>query len=141
MSRPQQERVHISPIGLMHKSTPGQWRMIVDLSFPRACSVNDGIDSAVASVTYASLDEAVQQILCLGKGTQLVKVNLKQAYHQIPVNPEDHFLLGLSWEGSVYEDHALLFGLRSAPKIFTAVVNMIAWAFHMAGIQPDTLLR
>ena len=133
--RPQQERVHISPIGLVPKSTPGQWRMIVDLSFPRASSVNDGIDSAVASVSYASLDEAVQHILRLGKGTQLVKVDLKQAYRQIPVHPEDHYLLGLSWEGSVYVDRALPFGLRSAPKIFTAVADMIAWAFHTAGIQ------
>ena len=109
--------------------------MIVDLSFPRASSVNDGIDSAVASVSYASLDEAVQHILRLGKGTQLVKVDLKQAYRQIPVHPEDHYLLGLSWEGSVYVDRALPFGLRSAPKIFTAVADMIAWAFHTAGIQ------
>ena len=78
---------------------------------------------------------AVQHILRLGKGTQLVKVDLRQAYRQIPVQPEDHYLLGLSWEGSVYVDRALPFGLRSAPKIFTAVANMIAWAFHMAGIQ------
>ena len=74
--RPQQECVHISPIDLVPKSTPGQLRMIVDLSFPRASSVNDRIDSAVASVSCASLDE-VQRILCLGKGTQLVKVDLK----------------------------------------------------------------
>ena len=67
--------MHISPIGLVPKSSPGQWRMIVDLSFPRASSVNDGIHSAVASVSYASLDEAVQHILHLGKGTQLVKVD------------------------------------------------------------------
>ena len=132
--RPQQECVHISPIDLVPKSTPGQLRMIVDLSFPRASSVNDRIDSAVASVSCASLDE-VQRILCLGKGTQLVKVDLKQAYRQTPVHPEDHYLLGLSWGGSVYVDHALPFKLRSAPKIFAAVADMIAWAFHMAGIQ------
>ena len=90
--------------------------MIVDLSFPRASSVNDGIDSAVASVSYASLDEAVQHILQLGKGTQLVKVDLKQACRQFPVHPEDHYLLGLSWEGSVYVDRVLPFGLRSARR-------------------------
>ena len=60
--------------------------------------MNDGIDSAVASVSYASLDEGVQQILCLGKSTQLVKFDLKQAYRQIPVHPEDHYLLRLSWK-------------------------------------------
>ena len=32
-------------------------------------------------------------------------------------------------------DRALPFGLRSAPKLFTAAADMIAWAFHRAGIQ------
>ena len=32
-------------------------------------------------------------------------------------------------------DRALPFGLRSAPKIFSAVADMIAWALHCAGVQ------
>ena len=32
-------------------------------------------------------------------------------------------------------DRALPFGLRSAPKIFSAVADMVAWALHKAGIQ------
>ena len=32
-------------------------------------------------------------------------------------------------------DCALPFGLRSAPKIFSAVADMIAWALHCAGVQ------
>ena len=31
-------------------------------------------------------------------------------------------------------DRALPFGLRSAPKIFSAVANMLAWALHCSGI-------
>jgi len=71
--------------------------MIVDLSFPRHCIVNDGINSSVASVEYASLDKAVLHILHLRKGIQLAKVDLKQAYRQVTVHPED-YLLGLEWE-------------------------------------------
>ena len=105
--------------------------MIVDVSFPFGCSVNHGISSTLASVSYSS-DDAVRRILHLGKGTQLVKVDLKQAYRQVPVHPQDQHLLAISWERSVYVDRALPFGLRSAPKIFTAVV---AWALRMAGIR------
>jgi len=47
----------MSPIALVPKSSRDQW------------SVNDGIDSSVASVVYASPDEAVLHILRLGKGT------------------------------------------------------------------------
>ena len=104
----------------------------MDLSFPFGCSVNDGISSTLASVSYSSVDDAVRRILHLGKGTQLVKVDLKQVYRQVPVHPQDK---AISWERSVYVDQALPFGLRSAPKIFTAVADMIAWALHMAGIQ------
>ena len=32
-------------------------------------------------------------------------------------------------------DRVLPFRLRSAPKIFTAVADMIAWALHCTGIQ------
>lgn len=43
--------------------------------------------------------------------------------------------LAISWEGKVYIDRALPFGLRSAPKIFSAVADIIAWALHCSGIQ------
>ena len=37
---------------------PGKWRLIVDLSFPRGCSVNDAIEPEVCSLYYTSVDEA-----------------------------------------------------------------------------------
>ena len=39
------QHVHTSPIWLVLKGhTTGKWRMIVDLSSPMGCSVNDGIN-------------------------------------------------------------------------------------------------
>ena len=98
-------------------------------------SVNEGISRELSSISYASVDDAVEQILQLGRGTQLVKLDLEKAYRNTPVHPQDHHLLAISWEGSTYVDRALPFGLRSAPKIFSAVADMIAWALHCAGIQ------
>jgi len=43
----------------------------------------------------------------------------------IMVHPEDRPLLGVMWEGTLYVDSALLFGLRSAPKIFTSVADAL----------------
>ena len=45
-------RVHCSPIGLVLKSRPNQWRMIADLSYPTGHIVNDGINSELASISY-----------------------------------------------------------------------------------------
>ena len=64
--------VHVSPVGLVPKSEPNQWRLIVDHSYPYGRSINDGIPSELVSVSYASVDDAVQLILKLGKGSELV---------------------------------------------------------------------
>lgn len=114
--------IHISPIGLVPKAHQfNRWRMIVDLSSPHGQSVNDGISTELSSIQYSSMDEAVGIILSMGQGTQLVKIDLKDAYRMVPVHPDDHHLLGISWGGSVYIDRCLPFGLRSALKIFSAV--------------------
>ena len=128
-------QVHCSPIGLVPKGRDsGRWRMIVDLSHPHGRSVNDGIDSELCSLQYASVDDAVRFLLTLGQGSSLIKVDLKSAYRIVPVHPRDRHLLGIQWEGKVYVDMALSFGLRSAPLLFTAVADAIGWALTEAGV-------
>lgn len=128
--------VHISPIGLIPKAHQvNRWRLIVDLSAPQGYSINSGISSESCSLSYASLDEAVQVILQLGPGALLVKMDLKDAYRIVPVHPDDHHLLGITWQGLVYVDRALPFGLRSAPIIFTAVADALAWVLFKQGIR------
>jgi len=53
------------------------------------------------------------------------KMDMHQAYQNIPVAPEDRCLLGMRWQGKVYVDKVLPFGLRSAPIIFTAVADAL----------------
>ena len=53
----------------------------------------------------------------------------------IPVHPEDCHLLGMEWNGKWYVDTALPFGLWSAPKIFTAVADVIVWIMFTHGIR------
>jgi len=128
--------IMVSPIGLVPKAHQvDKWRMIVDLSHPLGHSVNAGISEELASLSYARVDDAVQIIQHLGMGTQLIKVDLKSAYRHVPVHPQDQHLLGISWLGKIYVDRALPFRLRSAPKIFSAVVDMMVWALHCAGIK------
>ena len=128
--------VHVSPMGLVPKPhQPGKFRLIVDLSYPTGSSVNDGILPGLCSLQYASVDTAVSMIKQLGIGTQLVKLDIKDAYRIIPVHPADHHLLGISWRGRVYVDRALPFGLRSAPNFFSAVADVIAWVLYQQGIE------
>ena len=128
--------LHVSPVGLVpKKGQSNQWRMIVDLSFPFGQSINDGISKVSCSLSYASIDDAVERILYLGRGTELVKIDLKDAYRIVPVHPHDMQLLAISWQGSTYVDRALPFGLRSAPKLFTAISDMISWVLYQEGLE------
>ena len=126
---------HISPLGIIPKpSQLGKWRLIVDLSFPEGHSVNDGISPALCSIKYSSVDDAVSIIQKYGPHTQMAKLDLQSAYRMVPVHPEDHRLLIMQWNDHIYIDTCLPFGLRSAPKIFSAVADGIAWAMHCLGI-------
>ena len=72
-----------------------------------------------------SLDDVVACSLKEGKGALLAKIDVKQAYHNIPVYPSDRACLGMSWEGMVSVDAVLPFGLRSAPLLFSAVAGAL----------------
>jgi hypothetical protein len=47
----------------------------------------------------------------------------------------DRCLLGVPWDGLLFVDSHLPFGLRSAPKIFTAVEDAIEWCVRQRGIE------
>ena len=73
-------------------------------------------------------------ILAKGPGASLSKIDIKSAYRIIPIHPDDRHLLGIKWEGSLYVDTCLPFGLQSAPKIFTAVADAVQWILEQGGV-------
>ena len=127
--------LQVSRFGVIPKGKSGKWRLIVDLSSPEGKSVNDGIDSDLCSMSYVTVDGAVEVIRQTGRGSFLAKVDVRQAYRIVPVHPEDRPLLGMMWEGSLFVDSALPFGLRSAPKIFSALADALEWLIRNEGVE------
>ena len=128
------DTIHISRFGAIPKKhQPGRWRLIVDLSSPRGLSVNDGIDPALCSLSYASVEDAAAFVLRAGRGALLAKLDIKSAYRNIPVHPGDRHLLGMRWQNKVFVDTCLPFGLRSAPKIFSATADALEWIIANEG--------
>lgn len=80
------------------------------------------------------MDDAVRAVLGLSKKTEMAKLGIENTYRIVPVHPDDHLLLGMSWKGRVYGDMALPFGLRSAPKLFNAVADALQWIFLENGV-------
>lgn len=128
--------LHFNRFGVIPKGhNTGKWRLITDLSFPKGASINDGIDPCLCSLTYSSVEEVAEQVARLGPGALLAKIDIESAYRIIPVHPQDRHLQAVRWEGKIYVDPMLPFGLRSAPKIFNAVADALNWHLQQSGIQ------
>ena len=65
--------VHISPIDIVPKKTTGHFRVIQHLTYPEDKSINDFSAPKLATVTFASFDDAASLLRSLGKGTFMAK--------------------------------------------------------------------
>ena len=107
----------------------------MDLSSPESRSVNEGIEPELCSLQYVRLDDVISRIVQVGRGAQLAKLDIESAYRMIPVQLGERLLLAVQWAGQTFFDTHLPFGLRSAPKIFTAVADALQWVMLKHGVS------
>ena len=135
-SHPPFTNFRVSPIGLVPKKNPGEFRLIHHLSHPQKHSVNDHIDPYFSSVRYTSFDDAVKRLVQLGRKTTMAKTDIDSAFRLIPIHPNDHPLLGFKFNNHYYYDTCLPFGASSSCAIFEAFSSALEWvAKHKLGIQ------
>ena len=51
-------------------------------------------------VQYIKVDDIIDRIMSLGRGTLLAKFDVESAYRITPVHPNDRYLLGMQWQGN-----------------------------------------
>lgn len=120
----------VSPIGLVPKSSPGEFRLIFDLSFPKDSSVNSGIPEEFASVQYTPFDAVTELVKHEGQGSYLVKVDIKSAFRLLPISPEDFSLLGMHFAGKYFVDKCLPFGLSVSCALFESFSRFLEWCLR-----------
>ena len=104
------EKLHISP--LMARSKPdGGTRVIVDLSWPRHCSVNSCVptnffDFIEFQLKYPTIDNLVGKIIQMGPTALMFKVDLQRAFRNLRMDPADYSVLGLRWRNDTYVEVA-----------------------------------
>jgi len=103
-SRPPFDNFISSPLGIVPKKTPGEFRLIHHLSYPDGSSVNDFIPDHFSSLQYASIGDAIALIKLLGQACCMAKTDIKSAFHIIPIHPDDYHLLGMTWHNSYFFD-------------------------------------
>ena len=114
-----------SPLGLVPKKD-GSLRRIHDLSYPRQSSVNAHIDPEFATLSYTRIEDILRDVIEAGRHCVILKRDIKDAFRNIPLSSQVQWLLGFQWEGQLYMERCLPFGLATAPFIF----NLFAEGFH-----------
>lgn len=100
-----------SPLGLVEKKEPGEFRMIHHLSYPENQSINDGIPPDESFVQYSSISDAIHFIKKCGKGAFCCKTDIKSAFRIINIHQSQYQFLGFKWKSKYYFDTCLQFGL------------------------------
>ena len=71
----------------------------------------------------------------LQSGDWMVKMDLKDAYLQVPINPCHQPLLSFQWEEKYYMFTCLPFGLSAAPRVFTKLLKPVVGLLRQVGCR------
>ncbi len=127
-SSPPFDSFQTSPLSIKPKKCPGEYRLVLDLSAPYDdTSVNKNIDKKWASVHYASIMDAVDILLRLGRGSFMAKTDIESAFRLVPIHPDDYHLLCFTLDGLFYFDKSLPMGCSSSCRVFETIAVAIEW--------------
>ena len=138
-SEPPIQNLHTSPFMTRDKSSSDKRRVIIDLSWPLGNSVNSGVTSdkyldTDFVLTYPPIDNITDQVLHLGRGCKIFKVDISRAFRHVPIDPRDLDLLGLHW-GSYFLDFSLPFGFKHGSSIFQRISDSVRFIMKEEGHQ------
>ena len=137
--------VCISPLNTVPKKDSEERRIILDLSYPKDNSINDFVSKDFylgqrINLTYPGVDDLVAIVKTKGRGCLLFKRDLSRAYRQLSLDPGDASLLGYSFNGFMYFDKVLSFGLRSAAYFMQRVSNSVKFICNILNILIENYL-
>ncbi|PJE77719.1 hypothetical protein CI610_03354 [invertebrate metagenome] len=124
------ENLQISPLGLVPKKEPNEFRLIHHLSFPDGSSINDGIAPEDVSVKYQTVSDAIGLIKYFGKGALMAKTDIENAFRIIPIHPQDHNLLGMKVGEHYYYDKVLPMGCSISCRLFEEFSTALHWVLQ-----------
>ncbi len=127
-----------SPLQTVSKSGGTDRRVVVDLSFPFGHSVNDGIPKdqflgTAVKLRYPSVDAFARMVQLKGQGCLMFKRDLKRAYKQLPLSPNDWPLCAVRWREHIYIYTTQIFGLRSSAMACQRTTNSVTYLFQRDG--------
>ena len=131
-------RMHVSPLLVRDKQNSSSKRTIMDLSWPKGASVNDGVKKDVYLGTeydlhYPSVDTITNSLRNLGTYAQMYKIDISRVFHHIKVDPADIDLLGIQFQDKYFLDRSVAFGFRYGSLIFQRCTDAIRYSMTQNG--------
>ena len=97
--------------GIMCRPKPdGSVRVILNMSAPKGCSVNDGIDNTLFPAEMSSTQKWLAVLDKAGHGCVIMKIDWSDAYKHIPAREVDIVLQWFTWLGMGFAELCLIFG-------------------------------
>ena len=130
--------IHICPFMTREKSDSDARRTIMDLSFPKGYSINDGVlkDTYLSTnfqMHYPSIDSIIRTLNELGPSAEIFKVDISRAFRHIRIDPGDIDLLGLQHRGKLNLDLSLPFGYRLGAFFFSKISGAVRFIMNKNG--------
>ena len=129
---------HSSPFMTRPKPDFDTRRVIVNLSWPIGNSINDGVENIAYmgsefKLNFPSIDDLTSNLIKLGKGAHIFKIDVSRAFRHLPMDSFDSVLLGLSWKEVAYVDTRLPFGSRHGSQLFQRTSDAVRYIMRHRG--------
>jgi hypothetical protein len=105
----------VSPVFTVPKASGGS-RLVVDCR---------RLNERLRDPPRLRLDDLRRIRTSIPRGWWLTVLDLKSAYHSVPVAPHSQALSGLLHRGALYRWTCLVFGVQSAPWLFTRMLEVV----------------
>jgi hypothetical protein len=112
----------------------------MDMTFPPGCAPNEGIIRTSymgepSKLKLPSPRHLAKMIIENGKDCYLSCVDLRNAYKQIPLEPQDWIYTGLEFDGKYYIENSIPFGAPHSAGIMHNTLMAVLFILYELGVQ------
>ena len=134
--------LHLLPIMTRPKKESEITRIVVEMSWPRSMSINDGIPineylGSAIDLKLPTADYMANRVRDLGTGCLMYKLDLSRRCRQLHLDPWDWPLMSIQNDGQYYMDVCPPFGLCTAAMMMertTLATSHIHWLYGFLSI-------
>lgn len=112
-------------LGVVPKSTPGRYRLIIDLRY---------VNFFLRYIPFR-METLPRCRSIFRRGDFLFSIDLRNAYHTVEIAPEHRKFLGFCWAGQYYVYNCLPFGLSCSPVFFSELVHVLVKRWRRRGVR------